>query len=180
MPAPQEQSLINRFVKWILQGRAEDSDVPKDVLIRKDRSLVVWGRLVGRSGARGERLVALDPNDLLRVRPFEPIFPVDSILMPTVPAVGFTSTAARSRVRVDVVNTSGSEIATFQVFRNFDGASGSRGLVGPATPAKEGVGVRVGFFDLDPGGTISGSSSPPNSCTLHITVERYSPTGDVP
>jgi hypothetical protein len=175
---PTEFTIVNEYLPMILRGTDLNKQT-KDVLIRPDRSLSVWSQMVGRN-SKGQRIVELDPSDILRMRLYEPLFPITSILMPGALTAAYTSTGVRSTVRIDMVNTIGDPTATCHVVRDVDGVTGDFDITNSATPVPDGVGIRLGHFDLDAGGTISGSSNPANSCTLTVTVERYSSAGDTP
>lgn len=174
----QPRSILNRFFKFLLQG-VDAQGVEQSVAVHTDRSLKVYTPLIAFDGERN-RVILADAQAMLRMRPYEALLPVESLLMPGSLAAVYTSTSRRSRVRVDVTNSANNAAATCQVMRKFDSGSGGFAICAGGTPVPTGVPIRLGFWDLDPGGSIEGSSNPPNSCTLHITVDRYNETGDTP
>jgi hypothetical protein len=104
---------------------------------------------------------------------------LDGVLMPGGLTSFYTSTDAESRVWVEVVNTLGAS-ATCNVTRFVNSGSSGFEVLPSGTPVREGVGIRVGPYDLSDTGSIRGSSNPPNSCTIHLTIDRFNATGDTP
>lgn len=183
MPAPSEIVSLNQFVKMVLQGTINEDKrgSTRDVLIRPDRSLVLWSRLVGHDAASDrERVALLDAAAMLRMRPYEPIFPVTPRLMPSSLATAFTSTAARTEVWLDVANSANSASATCHVTHLVAASGDEFDWYPSATPVRTGVPIRTGFIQLESGDSIRVSSSPGDSCTVHVHVHRYNPTGDTP
>jgi hypothetical protein len=180
MPAPEERIALNEFVKMTLQGVDDSSNlVARELLIRRDRALVIWSRLVGFNGTR-EQVIASDAQNLLRTRPYEPIFPVEPTILTGTLATVFTSTGARTRVHCDVANHANTNSVTVRV-QHFVSASGQTYDWYPgSTPVLIGVAIRTGFKDLAPGDTLRASCSPSSTVTIHPIVDRYNSTGDTP
>lgn len=181
MSGEQNVSILG-LIRMVLQGKQrggdQESEQTQDVALTPDRALEIWAQLVGTDGIRS-RIVDLDAQGLLRIRPYEPLFPTSGVLLPIGLTTMYTSTAVKSRVWLDVANSLGAA-ATCQVVRNFDGASGNFDLLPVGTPIATGAPGRWGPFDLDAGGIISASSSPALSCTINLTIDRFNTTGDTP
>ena len=175
----EETRSITGLIRILLQGKQRNAENPQDVRISGDRELVILSKLAGNDGARGERVITLDPNGIIRFRPYESLHPIDGVVLTSALATIYTSTDAESRVFVDVVNTLGAA-ATCRVRRFVNSGSGGFDILAAGTPVPQGVGIRVGPFDLLDTGFIRGSSSPGNSCTMHLTIDRYNATGDTP
>ena len=121
---PDEQTILN-VVRFLIFGKIDlDDPDPLPVRLSDDRALAIWSQMVGRN-AKGERVVQLDPSDLLRTRPYEPIHPVTGALAPGSLTTVYTSTSAQSSVIIDVVNTDDDPDATVHLVRNVDGSTGN-------------------------------------------------------
>lgn len=120
-----------------------------------------------------------DPQGLARFRPYEAIHPVVGIgPMPGVDTTFYTSATVKSRVYIELVNASNNPAATCLVKKT---TSGVEAHVYPSgTKVRLGSGHRYGPYDLGPGDTISGQSSPANSIHIHVIVDRYASPGDTP
>lgn len=179
MPAPTETIEKNPFLKMTLQGMDDTgNEKPRELLIRRDRALVIWSRLIAFNGTR-EQVIISDAQNMLRNRPYETIYPVTPLLMPGTLTTAFTATGVRARINVDVCNSSAVATATCRIQHNVSGG-GSFDWYPIGTPVPLGVPIRTGFKDLAPGDSITVSSSPANSCTAHVFVDRYNQTGDTP
>ena len=180
MPAPEERIGLNEFVKLTLQG-VDDSgnERARELLIRRDRALVIWSRLVAWNGSR-EQLVRSDAQNLLRTRPYEPIYPVTPVVLSGTLQTIFTSTAARSEVWCDVVNHGNSTSATARVTHLVAASATEFDWYPSVTPVPLGVPIRTGFIQLESGDSIRASCSPASTVTIHVHVHRYNPTGDTP
>lgn len=66
MSGEQNSSILNEFIKLLLQGRLDGSDKPEDVALAQNRALKIWSLLVGNDGER-ERVVALTSSRELKV-----------------------------------------------------------------------------------------------------------------
>jgi hypothetical protein len=169
-------------IRVVLQGRQQGGDqqaaTVQDIRLTPDRDVSIWSKTVGHDGTR-ERIVTLDANGILRLRPYEAQHPIDGVVLTATLATIYTSADAESRVWVEVVNTLNAA-ATCQVTRHVNAASAGFSLLPSGTPVPQGVGIRIGPFDLLDTGFIRGSSSPGNSCTMHLTIDRYNATGDTP
>jgi hypothetical protein len=155
----------NEFITLALSGLVKEDDLtPKMVKLEPDRSLSIFSQLAALSDGR-RRIIVADSTGLLRIRPYEAQHPLDGVLMPGGLTSFYTSTDAESRVWVEVVNTLGAS-ATCNVTRFVNSGSSGFEVLPSGTPVREGVGIR--------------SSSPPNSCTIHLTIDRFNATGDTP
>ena len=179
MPAPSETHVQNEFVKMALAGLIKrDDQSPSIVRLQPDRSLSVWSQTVALGGGR-QRIVVADGNGLLRTRPYEPIHPVGGIgPMPAGPSstTFYTSTGVKSRVFSEFVNSTAAA-ATYTCTKTNSAVAAQVAL---ATPCPQGVGIRVGPYDLEAGGTIEGFSTPANSVHIHVIVDQYGDPGDTP
>lgn len=62
MPAPEEEILLNEFLKILFTG-TDLNDQQREVLLHPDRSLSVWAQLVGTDGIRpGGRVIKVEPS----------------------------------------------------------------------------------------------------------------------
>ena len=172
MPGAEERTILN-FVQMLMQG-IDLNDNQKSVLLQADRSLAVWSKLVGTDGTR-ERIVQVSPDGHIRVRPYEPILPVEGITLTGVTTTVHTSTASRQRCYIELVNNDGiaTNTATVTIQNLTTGLA-----VCVATEIPPGIGTRLGHYDLDAGWFIEGLSSPANSVDIHVIVDRYNETGD--
>lgn len=180
MPAPEERIAKNEYVRMTLEGVDDTgNEVPRSVLIRKDRALVIWSRMVAFNGNR-EQVIRADAQSLLRMRPYEPILPVRPVVLSGTLATIYTSTAARSEVWCDVVNHGNSTSATCRVTHQVASPVGEFDWYPSVTPVPLGVPIRTGYIQLESGDAIRASCSPSSTVTIHVHVQRYNPTGDTP
>ena len=180
MPAPEERTQLNEFVRMTLEA-VDDSgnEKPRTVLMRRDRALVIWSRMVGFNGTR-EQVVRSDASNLLRTREYEPIFPVTPRILTGSLATFFTSTGIRSEVWLDVVNHANNTASVVRV-THIVAASGTEFDWYPSsTIVPIGVPIRTGFIQLESGDSMRASCSPASTVTVHVHVNRYNATGDTP
>ena len=179
MAAPQEITVQNAWISLALGGKVDEGDQsPKVVRLEPDRSLSIFAQLAALGDGR-KRVIIADANGILRVRPYEAQHPVDGALLPSALTTIYTEADAESRLCVEIVNVSGAS-ATCAVKRYVNSGSSGFDIIAAGTPVPQGVGIRLGPYDLLDTGTIRGSSSPANSCTMHLTIDRYNTTGDTP
>lgn len=179
MSAADEILLLNPWVNLALGGKLNEEDnLPRFVRLEPDRALSIFAQLAALGDGR-KRIIVADPNGILRVRPYEAQHPIDGAALPGSLTTMYTEADAESRLCVEVVNVSGAS-ATCAVKRYVNSGSGGFDILAAGTPVPQGVGIRIGPYDLLDTGTIRGSSSPANSCTMHLTIDRYNSVGDTP
>ena len=179
MAAAEEFLIVNEFIKFLLAGKVDEGDQKsKAVRLEPDRSLSIFSQLVALGDGR-KRIIVADDNGILRIRPYEAQHPIDGAPLPGGLTTMYTEADAESRLAIEIVNISGAS-ATCQVQRFVNGASGGFDILGAGTPVPQGVGIRLGPYDLLDTGFIQGSSNPANSCTMHLTIDRYNTVGDTP
>src|SRR3990172_11590319 len=115
MPAPEERIQLNEFMRFRLEGQDDSgNEISRTLLIRRDRSLVTWNRLVAWNGSR-EQIIASDAQNLLRTREYEALLPITPVVLTGSQATVYTSTSRRSRLWCDVVNHGNNTSATVRV-----------------------------------------------------------------
>ena len=180
MPAPEERIQLGNLVRMSLEG-ADDSGnkETRTLLIRKDRALVIWNRLVAYNGTR-EQVIVSDAQNLLRVRPYEGLLPVTPVVLTTSAQVLYTSTARRSKVWLDVVNHANTNGVTVRIFQRVVASGNDFDWYPSSTPVPIGVPIRTGHITLESGDSIRALSGIGNTVTVHTHVDRYNATGDTP
>ncbi len=176
MPSPEELFFLNEFVKFVLAGQVKEGEKPKMVKFEPDRSLSVFSQLAALQDGK-RRIVQADDNGLLRIRPYEPQHPLEAVALIATPTTIYTATDAEARVLVEVVNTT-SASATCAVKRYVNSGSTGFEVLPSGTPVPQGVGVRVGPYDLSDTGYITASCTPASACTIHLTIDQFNATGD--
>lgn len=150
MSTQQERSIIG-FIQMLLYGKQRDQDDPNIVALDADRRLMV--------------------NALLEGSGEEQLDPTDGGVM-TAALVAYYTATKKARVYLEVVNSGGVETATCRVIYRVNSAATERDALPPATPVPLGVGIRVGPYQLSPGGTIEGLCSPAGSVTITVDPIR--------
>jgi len=180
MPAASEVTIQNQWVQLALAGTVNEDDIaPKIVKLQPDRALTIFSQLAALSDGR-QRIIVADANGILRVRPYEAQHPVDGVLMPLALTTIYTEADGESRFVVEVVNNSGAA-ATCQVRRFVNSGSAGFDILGAGSPVPTvGPGIRLGPYDLLDTGKVTAASSPANSCTIHLTIDRFNASGDTP
>jgi hypothetical protein len=151
----------------------------RTLLMRRDRALVIWSRLVGFNGTR-EQILASDAQNLLRIKPYEPLLPISPTILTGTLATVYTSTSRRSRIWCDVVNHGNSTTATVNVVQRVAASGDEFNWYPSTTPVPIGVPIRTGFIHLESGDLLRASCSPASTVTIHVHVDRYNATGDTP
>jgi len=179
MPSPEELLILNEFVQFLLAGKVKEGDQkPKPVKLEPDRSLSVFSQLAALQDGK-RRIIQADPNGLLRIRPYEPQHPLEAVVLTVGAQTIYTATDAEARVWAEVVNTTSSS-ATCTVKRYVNSGSTGFEVLPAGTPVPQGVGVRVGPYDLLDTGYITAACSPASACNIHLTIDQFATAGDTP
>lgn len=181
MSGEQNVSVINEFIRLVLQGQQyggdQEAERPQDVGLTEDRELKIHSPLIIFDGTRN-RVALGDASRILRTRPYEPLFPVEPVLLTGTLQTCYTATGVRAEVWVEITNSANSSGATVRVTRKT--SVDEYDWYPSSTPSPIGVPIRTGFMVLEAGDEIRGSCSPANACTIHVHVHRYNETGDTP
>jgi hypothetical protein len=146
--------IVNRDLNLLLGANRSDRLAPP--LLLDDRTLKIWSVLAGLDGAGRERPIALDAQRLLRTREFErnawsPVVVLGGA--PTVVYTAPTSTIAETLVYIACMDTVDRTV-DYHVVPN-GGAAGASNRMGRGVTVRAGdVGIKVGPFNVEPGGTI--------------------------
>lgn len=174
-------SVINRFIRLVLQGQQyggdEEAENPQDVGLTEDRELKIHSPLIIFDGTRN-RVALGDASRILRTRPYEPLFPVEPVVLTTTLQDCYTATGVRAEVWCEVSNSGLQDGATVRVAKQT--STDTYDWYPSDTPVLHGVPIRTGFMVLEAGDKIRASCSPHNACTIFVHVHRYNETGDTP